>query len=60
MEYIIHVVGYEDKVRDVLFGEPIIRVIGQVADVVGVARDEIVDSDHSVSLSEETVGEVGT
>ena len=43
-----------------MLDELVVLVAGEVFDVGGVAGDEIVDADHSMSLGEKMIREMGT
>ena len=59
MENVVHGAGEIDVLRDIVMDELEVRVAGEMGDVVGVARDEIVDGDDAVAFGKQAVGEMG-
>ncbi len=60
MEYKIDVIGEEDEVGNILPHETIVLVAREVADVFGIARNEVVESNDSMPLREKAVRKVRT
>jgi len=58
MENIVHGTRKIDVLRYVVMDELELRVAGEMGDVVGVARDKIVDGDDAMALGEEAIGEM--
>ncbi len=48
----------EDEIGNVVLDETIIRVSGQMPNVRGVARDQIVDRDHAMTFRQQTISQV--
>jgi len=59
MEDVVDAAGEVDEVGDVVVDEFEVFVAGEMGDVVGIARDEVVDGDDVVALGEEAVDEMG-
>ena len=58
MENDVHRAGKIDVLRDIVVDELEFRIAREVGDIVGVARDEIVDGDDAMALGKEAVGEM--
>ena len=58
MEDVVHAAGEVDVLRHVVVDELEILVAGEVGDVVGIPRDEVIDGDDVMAFGEETVGEM--
>ena len=59
MEDVVDGAGEVDELGDVVVDELEMFVAGEMGDVVGVARDEVVDGDDAMAFGEESVDEMG-
>ncbi len=59
MEDVVDAAGEVDELCDVVVDELEVLVAGEMGDVVGIARDEVVDGDDAMAFGEEAVDEMG-
>ena len=59
VENIVHRAGEIDELRHIMLDELKSRVAREMRDIIGIARDEVVDGDDAVALGEEAVGKMG-
>ena len=59
MKDVVDAAGEVDELRDVMADELEVLVTGEMGDVVGVARNEIVNGDDVMAFGEETVDKMG-
>ena len=55
MKYVVHAAGQINVLRHVVMDELEVRVAGQVGDVVGIARKQIVDGDDAMAFGQKAV-----
>ena len=58
MEHVVDAAGEVDVLGDVVVDEREVRVAGEVGDVVGVARDQVVDGDDAMAFGQQAVAKM--